>query len=435
MSAPKPGGLRELRVAAVGHPAPFTVTAPAYALAVLGWTAAATVLALSSGALVDGAIFDDGIVLMAHLVGLVLFPFAVAAAVWQLLPVMLRNDPPTRRLRPLVLVLLAAGVPLTVAVAFELEPLAVVVVPLLVLGLLLLLAEVVSLIRGAPAGKRLVVSRPAVALALANAAIAFALGVVAFVDGGPEPLGVGYERFLLLHLSVALIGWLTVLIAAVGRTLVPMLALAPAARARSLPFAEAAIVAGLWIYAAGLAAPTDALIAIGIVVMALGLASPARVFVSASLTGKLGVREAPVAHVVLGLAFVAQAAALGVIAVIDAIEGRRAAIAAVVLLGLGWAVGVIVGHVGKLASLSGWGSWPPGPRPKQEALYPRGVWQLEVVVFVIAVELLAAGVVFESQTLATLGGTILVVAALLATAGVAETTRRVWVHRRTPPIG
>ena len=39
-----------------------------------------------------------------------------------------------------------------------------------------------------------------------------------------------YERLLLVHVTLALVGWLTVLIAAVGRTLVPMLGLAASGR-------------------------------------------------------------------------------------------------------------------------------------------------------------------------------------------------------------
>lgn len=427
----EPGRLRELPVAATGRPAPFALTAPAYACAVLGWTAAATALVLSAGALADGAIFDGGLVLAAHLVGLVFFPFAVAAAVWQLLPVMLRNDPPTRRLRPLVLFLLASGAPLAAAVALEVDPVAGAFAALLALGLVLLLVEVATLIRGAPTGRTLVVSRPAVALALAHATVAFALGVIALADGGPEPLGIAYERFLLLHLTIALIGWLTVLVSAVGRTLVPMLALAPAAPKRAVPLAETGLVVGLWTYAVGLAAPSDGAAAVGIVVMAVSLSPVALAFAQAALRGKIGLREGPVAHVVVGLAFLAQAAALGLAGALDQLDGRRAAVAAVLLLGLGWAAGVIVGHVGKLASLSGWGSWPPGPRPKQQALYPRRMWQLEVVAFAIGVELLAAGVVLESQATTTAGAATLVAGALLATLAVGETARRVALGRRS----
>ncbi|HXF99097.1 MAG TPA: hypothetical protein VNJ46_10855, partial [Gaiellaceae bacterium] len=241
-----------LPLAHTGRPAPFAVAAPAYGAAAAGWVAATCALVASADELAAGAISDAGVVLAAHLVGLVLFPFAVAAAVWQLLPVMLRNDPPTEALRPLALVLLASGAPLAAGIALDVGPLAAAAAGVLGVGLLLLLAEAAALVRGAPRGRTLVVNRPAVALAVAHAAAAFVLGAVA-LGRQPAPLGVPYERFLLLHLSVALVGWLTVLVAAVGRTLVPMLSLAAAAPRRRLPAAEAAIAAGLWTYAAGLA--------------------------------------------------------------------------------------------------------------------------------------------------------------------------------------
>ena len=131
-------------------------------------------------------------------------------------------------------------------------------------------------------------------------------------------------------------------------------------------------------------------------------------------TGKIGVREVPPgAHVLVGLAFVLQAAALAL-----------AAVAGVLLVGIGWAVDVIVGHLGKLISLSGWGSWPPGPRPRQEALYPRRGWQLEAVVFAIGVESLALGVVAGSAGLTRAGGLVLVLAALVAIPFSAEAVRR-----------
>lgn len=422
--------LRELRVAATGRPAPFRVTAPAYVVAVLGWAAAAVALTASADELARGAVGATQPVLAAHLVGLVLFPFAVAAAAWQLLPVMLRNDPPMPRLRPVVLVLLATGVPLAAVVATEQEGLTALFAAILAGGVLLLLAEIIALVRGAPEGRLLVVSRPAVLLAGTHAAIAFALGVIASAASGPERLGIPYERFLLVHLSVALVGWLTILIAAVGRTLVPMLGLAAATGPRKVPAAEATIAGGLWLYVLGLALDDGALTAGGIVVMVGGLAPVGARFARVAFAGRIGVREAPVAHIALGLVLVLEAAALGVAGALGALDGRDAAIAAVLLLGLGWAAGVILGHLGKLVSLSGWGSWPPGPRPSQQALYPRRLWMVEVAVFAVGVELLAAGALFHSTLLARAGGASLLVASAAAAAGVGETLRRVTSLRR-----
>jgi hypothetical protein len=421
--------LRPLRMAETGQPAPFRLGAPAYLVAFAGWVAAAVLLLDSAEELTGLSVSGTGPVGAAHAIGLVFFPFAVAAAVWQLLPVMLRNDPARPRLRWLVLALLAAGVPLAVGVATGRDVLAAFGSVLLAAGLALLLAELASLVRGAPGGRLLVVSRPAVALAGAHAAAAFALGAVVLSDGGPEPLGIPYERLLLIHLSLALIGWLTVLIAAAGRTHVPMLGLSAAARPRRAPFAELTLVAGLWLFVGGVADSSDALVGLGVLLMLVGLAAPARLFVRVAASGRIGVREGPVAHVAIGLVFLAQAAVLALGAAAGVFSDRRAAIAGVLFLGVGWAVGVIVGHAGKLVSLSGWGSWPPGPRPKQAELYPRVGWQLESVLFALGVELLALGVLVDADSLARAGGAMLVAAALVALGSAVETVRRVVVAR------
>lgn len=420
---------RPLRMAETGQPAPFRLGAPAYLVAFAGWVVASLLLMDSASDLTGLAISGTGPVGAAHALGLVFFPFAVAAAVWQLLPVMLRNDPPRPRLRWVVLALLAGGVPLAVGLARGDDMLAALGAVVLAAGLVLMLSELATMIRRAPSGRLLVVSRPAVALAGLHAAAAFALGAVVLRDGGPEPLGIPYERMLLVHLSLAVIGWLTVLITSVGRTLVPMLGLAPAAPRRRVPVAEIVLVAGLWLYLVGVAWSVDALVAVGVVVMLGGLSPSVRLFGRVAASGKIGVREGPVAHVAVGLVFLLQAALLALAAVVGVASDRRAAVAGVLFLGLGWAVGVVVGHAGKLVSLSGWGSWPPGPRPKQADLYPRGGWQVEAVLFAVGVELLAGGVALDSEIAARLGAVALVLAALVALGSAAETVRRVVVSR------
>lgn len=416
-----------------GRPAPFRVGAPAYLAALGGWLAAAALLLASAPDVARLSIGGAGPVAAAHAVGLVFFPFAVAAAVWQLLPVMLRNDPPWPWLRWVVLAFLTAGMPLTAGIASDRGLLGAVGAAVLGTGLVLLLVELALLIRGAPRGKTLVVSRPAVALAAGHAAAAFVFGAAVLADSGPEPLGIPYERALLIHVSLATIGWLTLLIAAVGRTLVPMFGLAAAAPRRALPLAELVLVAGLWLSAAGIAASADAFVAAGVAVMLAGLAAPARLFLRVARSGKIGAREGPVAHVAAGLVFLLQAALIGLAAVAGAVSDRRAAVAAVLLLGIGWAVGVIVGHLGKLISLSGWGSWPPGPRPKQSALYPRRGWQLEVVLFAAGVEALVLGVMAESGAVTRIGAGLLTAAAAVALGCAGETVRRVREGRRNGP--
>jgi hypothetical protein len=421
-------------MAATGRPAPFELGAPAYLIALGGWLVASALLLTAAPELSELAIGSADPLEAAHAIGLVFFPFAVAAAVWQLLPVMLRNDPPRPRLRWVVLCLLLAGIPLAVAIGTGNGRLGAVSATLLGAGLVLLLVELALLVRGAPPGRLLVVSRPALVLAGANVAGAFCLGVVAFADGGPEPLGVAYERLLLVHLSLALVGWLTVMILAVGRTLVPMLATAAAPGPRRVPLPELLLVAGLWTFVVGVAGEVDELVGLGVVVMAAALVAPARLFARAALTGTVGAREGPAAHVLVGLVFLVEAAVVALAAVVGVGSGRRAAVACVLLLGIGWAVGVILGHLGKLMSLSGWGSWPPGPRPKQAELYPRRGWRAEVALFAAGVQLLAAGVLASSAPTARVGAAVAAAAALVACVCGVETLRRVVAGRRPSTV-
>jgi hypothetical protein len=164
--------------------------------------------------------------------------------------------------------------------------------------------------------------------------------------------------------------------------------------------------------------------------MLCGLAPVGRRFLGVALGGRLGLREGPVAHVAAGLVLAAEAALVGLASSTGMLDARRGAVAAVLLLGLGWAAGVILGHLGKLVSLSGWGSWPPGPRPRQADLYPRRAWQLEVVLFALGVQLLAAGVLIESNGVARVGAVLLVCSAAAALVGAAVTVGRVATLRR-----
>ena len=427
-------GVRRLPLVRTGAPLPFRTVMPAYLAALAGWLAASIVLVIATPALVDGAIASTDVVLAAHLVALVLFPFGVAAAVMQLLPMLLRNDLSSRTRVRIALILIAAGAPLAFAIARDANGFVAIFAALLALGLALVLVEVALLIRRVPKGRLIIVNRPAVALAVANALLAFALGAAAAADRGPNPLGIPYERLLLAHLSIALIGWLTVMIAVIGRTLVPMIGLGPAPARRRVPVAELMIVAGLWLYLAGVILEWPAMLAAGIVVAVAGLVPVGWLFARTALRGRIGVREGPGAHAAAGLVFLLQAALLGLVAAAGSIDGRRAAIAAVAFLGLGWAAGMIVGHIGKLLSFAAWGAWPPGPRPRQSELYPRLPWQFEALLFTAAVELLGGGIVFESDAAARAGALLLVAAALAATLGAMLTISNVLSLLRRHPV-
>jgi len=112
------------------------------------------------------------------------------------------------------------------------------------------------------------------------------------------------------------------------------------------------------------------------------------------------------------------------------VSTRTGLAAYVILLLLGWAAGVTLGHLGKLLALSLWVWWPPGPRPKQSALYPRRVWLAEAVTFACGVEVLAVGALAANRAVTVVGAALLIGAALLGATGAGLTWSR-WLGLRT----
>jgi hypothetical protein len=104
----------------------------------------------------------------------------------------------------------------------------------------------VALVARAPRGRTLIASRLGVGLSCAHVVVALCLGALIFSKDAPFA-GLSYERWLLIHLHVALLGWIALLIITVGRNLGPTLAQAPAAPPRAWPLDELAFVAGLWL--------------------------------------------------------------------------------------------------------------------------------------------------------------------------------------------
>ena len=135
--------------------------------------------------------------------------------------------------------------------------------------------------------------------------------------------------------------------------------------------------------------------------------------------------EAPLIHLLAGVLFLLQAAVLGAAMLLGLLSAQRGIVAYVIFLLLGWAAGVIVGHLGKLLSLSLWVWWPPGPRPKQDALYPRALWLLEATAFAGGVELLAIGSLAGTVPIVQAGGLLVVCAAALAALAATVT----WLRR------
>lgn len=407
---------------AVGGPIPLGLFASYVAVALVGWLAAAVALVLAAPAIANRHPLERMPVLAVHLVALGFLPLAVTAASFHLLPVMLRNDVRHPRLLRAALPLLAGGLLVAPGIAFDQATVLWPGAALVTVGLAIVLFELLGLVLRAPRDRTLIASRVGVTLTCVHVTAAFVLGGAVFEHGGESVAGVTHDRWLLVHLHLAVLGWLTLLIITVGRTLGPMLALAPAAPARRLPVTEVTVSVGLWVLLLGIAASWNAVAGAGALVVLMGIATFARQMIRIVRTRRLPL-EAPLAHIVGGVAFLAQAAVLATLLLAGWVEPQRVLTAYVVLLLAGWAAGVALGHLGKLLSLSVWVWWPPGPRPKQEALYPRRIWLAEALAFAAGIEAIAAGSLVGSMGLARSGAVAVTAAALLAVAGAARTWR------------
>lgn len=408
---------------AVGGPIGLGLLASYVAVALAGWAAGAVALLVAAPGLAARDPLASAPVLAVHLVALGFLPAAVTGASFHLLPVLLRNEIRRPRRLEVALPLLAGGFLVAPGLAFDRAALVWPGATLTAAGLALVLWELLGLVRRAPGHRMLVASRSGVALTCLHVTAALVLGAVVFSHGDEPVAGVDHARWLLVHLHLAVLGWLTLLMVTVGRTLAPMLAQAPAAPGRRVPGTELALTAGLWTLLAGVAASSDpaAFAGGGVILVTLSVFGRSLVRVARERRTDL---EAPLAHFLAGVAFLLQAAVLGALVLTGAIAARTGLTAYVVLLLLGWAGGVTLGHLGKLLSLSLWVWWPPGPRPKQSDLYPRRLWLAEAAAFAAGVELIAAGVLAESAAVTRAGGAVLVVAAALAGGGAAWTWRR-----------
>lgn len=398
----------------VGEPARYRVVALYFSSALLCWVAGTFALVRAAPELAHGCFDAPHVLFAVHLVGLGFLPFAVAGGALHILPVLLRNGSPDLRAR-LALPLHWSGPLLAYGISTHDQAVAYPAAGVMSIAVALLAAEVVLLVVRAPRRRVVPASRFGISLSATHALLAFVLGAV--VLGVRRDLTEAHESQLIaIHLNLAVLGWPTLLILTVGRTLGPMLAGAPAEGERRLPVDELLLVAGLWLVIAGLAT--------GIVVAALGAALVLVVLVRLGLLldrvrrgQRLRGFEGPIAHFLAGLVFLAQAVLTGLWLLAAGSSGRLDELYVLCLLG-GWAAGVTLGHLGKLLSLSAWTWWPRGPRPSQAEIYPRRAWLVEAALFVVGVELLADGILARSEVV-SYAGSALVAAVTAALAAVA----------------
>ena len=405
----------------VGTPARFGLVAAYFGVALASWAAATVVLVVSAPDVAGAGLAAPNVLLSVHLVALGFLPPAVTGAALHVLPTLLRNSA-SRARGWAALPLLCFGPLLAVGIAHDVATLIWVSACAETLGFALVTWELVTLALRAPRGRMLLASRAGIVLSTLHAAAALAFGAGLAARDWRPLFGIPHDRAIAIHLHLAVLGWLTLLILAVGRTLGPMLALAPAAGRRRLPAEELVLTGGVWLLAAGLALGSRPLELAGALVSLAAVASFAALMARVARQHRLAGLEGPIAHLLTGLCFLAQAAVLGIgmLTWLDPTPQRLTAY--VVLLLVGWAGGVTLGHLGKLFSLSAWAWWPPGPRPKQAAFYPRRMWVAEAVLFAVGVEAVAVGALRGSEWAVRGGAIVLVAGAAAALAGAVRTT-------------
>lgn len=413
----------------VGTPASLPLVGAFFVTSLVCWLGAGVALLDAAPDIADGAFTSQATVLAVHLLALGFLPLAVSGAAVHVLPTFLRARG-NATMEWAGLIGLCAGPFLAFGISRHEPPLTWTAAGLVGAGMCLILLDVGLLVARAPHNRLLLASRLGIAMAGVNALLAFALGSMLFARGWQPWLGIAHERLVAIHLHLAAIGWLTVLLVAVGRTLVPMLALAPSEPTRRLPLTELALIAGLWLAIAGFAAGSRTLLVVGYAATIAGFAHFGAVLVRAARRNRLKAIEGPIGHVLTGLVCLCEAALLAALR-LGHIGDGDVLVAYALLLLLGWAAGITIGHVGKLLSLSAWAWWPPGPRPKQATFYPRRTWSVEAAAFAIGVQALTAAALLASPTLARTGAGFLVGSGFLALTGALQTTRRAVAYRQT----
>ena len=289
-------------------------------------------------------------------------------------------------------------------------------------GFTIVLVEVLTVVVRAPRGRTLIASRLGVALACAHVVAAFCLGAVIFSRDAPFA-GLSYGRWLLIHLHVALLGWIALLILTVTATSARCSRRRPRrpnARGRSKNL-HSSPASGCCSSAWGREERVATLAGGVVVIVAVGwFCSPHRADGARFRHGPL---EAPLAHLLAGGFFLTQAAGLRLAAAAGA-DSTRLVSGYVVLLLVGWAGGVVVGLSGSCCRSRYGSGGPParGPSSPSSTRAPSGSPRRSRSRSESSLLRWAAFV--GSAALARTGAVILCASAVLTAGGAATTWRR-----------
>jgi hypothetical protein len=425
---PAPGARTLERRRTVGGP-PWQLPVALLVLAVLAHLAGVAGLLLAADDLAAGLLYGPAQLGVAHLEGLGLLTVAIVGALFQLVPVILRQQVAGPRMGAVLGGGLVAGSWSLAAGLWSNHDAATALGGTLLVaagaGIVALLVHALArAFRGGTFGP----AGAGIALATWWLSVVLALGAVMAANRVHPFLEVDRLRLIGAHGTIAMLGWVGGAVIAVSMRLAPMFTLAHGAPSRPAVVALALWHLGVAQAAAGIGLHLDPLAALGGASLLAAVAAEA-VFVAGVVRRRRRRLEAPALHLALGLVSTAGAAVLMLGAWAGPWDPFRAATVATLLVLLGLGVGVTSGHLFKVVPMLVWtGRYAPlagaSPVPRLTDLYPAPLATLEVALFAAGLGTLAGGVAAGSAAAATAG------AALLALAGLAVAAAVGWVLTR-----
>lgn len=412
-----PGERTLARQGTVGGP-PWPLPTGMIAAACVAHVVALVVLALSADNLARAAYAAPGILAAVHVYGLAFLTVTIVAAMLQLVPVILRQRVgSTVRQCGAGVALIVGASSLAAGLGQGVTALSAAGGVLLALGLLTVVVDLAAALWRAhrsPTG----LGGTGRGLAMSGfwLAVVVGVGLVLAADRGDPFLGTAHTRVVEAHAAAALLGWIGGMIMAIALRLGPMFALSHGYRARDGAWALGAWHAGVVLTCAGVLVQVEAITYAGFVVLA-GAALIAGSFLVSVGRHRRRSLEAPLMHLVAGVACAVAAACVALLAAFGVVGTARAGVVAVLLVLIGFGGGVTSGHVFKVVPMLVWTgryahlAGTPGA-PRLTDMYPARLALVEAAAFALGLVLVVAGVASATSALILAGALALAAAAL-----------------------
>ncbi len=433
----EPGRRTTERQATVGGP-PWPLPVGLLATASLAQVAGAVALVAAAPDLASGVAYGPAQLGAVHLVGMAFLTVAIAASLLQLVPVLLRRTLGAPARSALAGGALAAG---SWALALGLwaahDGLIATGGTFVVVGGGAMVVDLVVALVGAARAGTLGPSGAGIAASTAWFAVVLGLGAAMAANRVHPFLEVDRMRVIAAHGVIAIVGWIGGTIVAMSLRLAPMFALAHGYRRRPGVAAMVAWHASVVPIALGLGLGIAPLAAAGGVVLLVACALAAWFAVDVARHRRRR-PEAPLVHLLMGLAAAAAAVGVMLAAWAGAGDPYRAAVPATLLIVVGMGAGITSGHLFKVVPMLVWTgrfahlAGTPGA-PRLSDLYPGPLAIAEQIAFAGGLGLVTVGAATGSSAVTRAGAVLLLFAAAAVVVAVAACVLRRAEPRPTSP--